>query len=112
METLTLLDSIFKNWHIIVIAFGVGGFYFQAKGVVTKIMTALENTSTTHATQNRILDSVVEKLDSLDRRVARIEGSIELIQHENNQQAVKIAVLESHSDVVDAPARPKIRRSR
>jgi len=112
METLTLLDSILNNWHIIIIAFGVGGFYFQAKGVVRKIMTALENTSSTHATQNRILDSVVEKLDSLDRRVARIEGSIELIQHENNQQAVKIAVLESHSDAAEPPARPKIRRSR
>lgn len=106
METLTLLDSIFNNWHIFVIAFGVGGFYFQAKGVVRKMMSSLENTSSTHAAQNRILDSVVEKLDSLDRRVARIEGSIEIIQHENNQQAVKIAVLETYSDTPE----PAIRR--
>lgn len=114
METLSLLDTIINDWKIIVFAFAVGTFYYQAKMVVKKIMTALENTSTTHQAQNTILDNINEKVDALDKRLSKIEGGLELVSLENHEQSVRLSVIETRQDfgddITNLPKR-KVRRT-
>ena len=104
METLNLLDTILNDWKIIAFAFGLGALYYQARVWFSKLTKALDNTANTHNLQNKLLDNINDKLDNLDRRTAKIEGSIELIQHENNQQAIKLAVLETQAEIIDHPS--------
>lgn len=111
METLSLLDTILNDWKIIAFAFGVGAFYYQAKMVVKKIMTALENTSTTHQAQNIILDNINDKIDNLDKRMSKIEGSLEMVNIENHSQEVRLAVLENNSDFQDVTPKRRVRRT-
>jgi hypothetical protein len=113
MEALSLLDTLLNDWKIIVAAFTIGGLFYQAKVWFKRITVALDNTATTHNIQNTLLDNMNDKLDGLDRRIAKIEGSIEIIQHENNQQAVKIAVLETQNqnNIIEHPVQRRNRRS-
>jgi len=99
VEAINFLDTIFNDWKIIAGAFAIGGFYFQAKMVVKKIMSALENTSTTHAAQNVILDNISDKLEGLDKRIARLEGTMEMVRVENNDQSVRLSVIETRQDI-------------
>jgi hypothetical protein len=110
MEALSFLDTIFNDWKLLAFAFAVGGLYYQAKLWFRKITDALDNTANTHNLQNKLLDNINDKLDNLDRRTAKIEGSIELIQHENNQQAIKLAVLETQAEIIDHPVKRRPRR--
>lgn len=114
MEALTLLNTIFNDWKIIVFAFGVGAFYYQAKIAIKKIMSALENTSTTHQAQNIILDNINDKIDNLDKRMSKLEGSIELVAIENHQQSVRLSVIETRQDIdegINIPSKRRVRRT-
>ncbi len=109
MEALSLLDTIIADWKLLVFAFAVGGFYWQGKAWFSKITTLLENTGRVHGNQNVMLDSIHSKLDSLDKRVARIEGTVEIITIDNQEQAIKIAVLETQTNIIEHPTTPKRR---
>lgn len=112
METLTLLDHILGDWKIIVAAFTVGGLFYQAKVWFKRITVALDNTATTHNIQNTLLDNMNDKLDGLDKRIAKIEGSIEMVKIDNNDQAVRLAVLETQqNNIIQHPAQRRVRRS-
>lgn len=108
METLSLLDNILADWKLLVFAFGVGAFYYQGKIWFQRLTKALENTSKVHDNQNNTLDNINNKLENMDKRMARLEGSIEMITVTNNEQSVKIAVLESQTQIIDYP-QPKRR---
>lgn len=110
-STITLLDTIFNDWKILAFAFTLGGGYYQARIWFKKLTDSLENTSKVHSAQNVVLDHINEKLENLDKRIARIEDSVESIQEDNREQAIKLAVLESHSDYIEPPA-PKRRIKR
>lgn len=109
METLSLLDTIIADWKLLVFAFGIGGFYWQGKAWFSKITKLLENTGRVHNDQNSMLDNIHSKLESLDKRIARIEGSVEIITIDNQQQAIKIAVLETQTSIIELPTTPKRR---
>jgi hypothetical protein len=111
METLELIDFIADNYELFAVAFVVGGFYIEAKRIVKRIMTALDNTATTHSVQNQLLDVIHDKIDRLDGRVEKIESNIELIHRENNEQAIKLAVLETQAEIIDHPVKRRQRRS-
>jgi hypothetical protein len=106
METLTLLDTIIQDWKIIAAAFAFGGFFWQAKIWFKKITLLLENTGRVHGQQNAVLDNINDKMDNLDKRMAKLEGSVEMIIIENHQQSIKLAVLETQQDL-DKPVRKR-----
>jgi hypothetical protein len=110
METLTLLDHILNDWKIIVAAFTIGGLFYQAKIWFKRITVALDNTATTHNLQNKLLDNMNDKLDGLDKRIAKIEGSIDMIKVDNHDQEVRLSVIETRQDIEEPAVRK--RRSR
>ena len=107
--TLTLLDTIIQDWKIIAAAFAFGGLFWQAKIWFKKITLLLENTGNTHQAQNVILDSINDKIDNLDKRIAKIEGSVEMIIIDNHEQTVRLSVLETHLEI-DKPTTRKRRQ--
>jgi hypothetical protein len=110
METLSLLDQILADWKILVFAFGLGALYYQARIWFSKLTKALDTTGRVHGEQNIMLDNINQKLESLDRRTAKIEESIESIKLDNNQQSIKIAVLETQAEIIDHPIKRRPRR--
>jgi uncharacterized protein YllA (UPF0747 family) len=110
MDLLSIATTINQDWKIMVVVFGLGAIWYQARAWFKKLTDALDNTANTHNLQNKLLDNINDKLDNLDRRTAKIEGSIELIQHENNQQAIKLAVLETQAEIIDHPVKRRPRR--
>jgi hypothetical protein len=110
MEALTFLDTIFNDWKIIVAAFAIGGLYYEAKIAFKKIIKGIENTSNTHSAQNIILDAIHDKIEGLDKRLSKIEGSIEMVQVENHSQSVRLTVIETMQDI-EKPASRKRRQS-
>jgi len=113
MNLLDIFTTINEDWKIMVFVFGLGALYYQARVWFSKLTKALDNTGRVHGEQNIALDSINQKLDNLDRRTAKIEGSIELIQLDQNIQTTKIAVLESQvqSNIIDYPVKKRVRRS-
>lgn len=111
MEALSFLDTIFNDWKLLAAAFAIGGFYYQAKIAITKIMKALETTASTHATQNVLLDNMNDKLVKLDNKIEKIEENISKISADNQEQAIKLAVLESQNNIIEHPAKRRIRKS-
>jgi hypothetical protein len=106
METLTLLDTIIQDWKIIATAFAFGGFFWQAKIWFKKITHLLESTANTHGKQNIVLDNIHHKIDNLDKRLTKIEGSLEMVVIENHEQSVRLSVLETHISI-DKPVRKR-----
>ena len=107
METLTLLDTIIQDWKIIAAAFAFGGFFWQAKIWFKRITTLLENTGKVHGQQNVTLDSIHDKIDALDKRMAKLEGSLEMVAIENHEQSVRLSVIETRQEFDDKPIRKR-----
>lgn len=108
MEALSFIDHLINEWEIIVGAFVVGGVYYEAKRSFRKIMTGLENTSTTHREQNVVLDTIHSKIDDLDKRMSKIEGSLEMVIIENHDQTVRLSVIETRQEFgEDKPTRKR-----
>lgn len=107
METLSFIDNLVQNWEILATAFVVGGVYYQAKTWFKKITLLLENTGNTHAAQNVVLDTIHDKIDQLDKRMAKLEGSVDMIIIENHEQSIKLAVLETQQDIDSKPTRKR-----
>jgi TolA-binding protein len=110
MEALSLIDHVIADWKLLVFAFAVGGFYYQAKIWFKKLTDALETSGQVHSEQNASLSGLHQKLDNLDKRVARIEGTVEILKIDNQTQEVKIAVLEAQTQVIDHPVKRRTRR--
>ena len=110
MEALTFLDTVFNDWKIIGAAFVIGGLYYEAKIAFKKIIAGIENTSNTHAAQNIILDNIHEKVDNLDKRLSKMEGSLEMVSLENHEQSVRLSVIETLQEI-EKPAPRKRRQS-
>ena len=107
MQTLTLLDTIIQDWKIIAAAFAFGGFFWQAKIWFKKITLLLENTGRVHGQQNAVLDNIQSSIDQLDKRMAKLEGSVEMINLTNHEQSIKLAVLETQQDIDSKPTRKR-----
>lgn len=110
METLSLIDTIIRDWKIIAAAFAFGGFFWQAKIWFNKITHLLENTGHTHDKQNIVLDAIHTKIDALDKRMSKMEGSLDMVNITNHEQNIKLAILETESDIINPP--PRKRRQR
>ena len=111
MDLLDILKTINEDWKIMVFVFGCGVFYYQGLSWFRKITALLENTGRVHGQQNTTLDNIHNKLDALDKRMARIEGNVEILRIENNNQAIKIAVLETQTtEIIEHPVKRRVRR--
>lgn len=110
METLSLLDTVIRDWKIIAAAFTVGALYWQVRLWFKKITALLENTGLTHGKQNIVLDSIHDKIDNLDRRMSKLEGSLEMVNITNHEQSVRLSIIETHQEIDNQP--PRKRRQR
>jgi hypothetical protein len=110
MDLLSIFTTINEDWKIIAFAFGLGALYYQARVWFSKLTKALDTTGKVHGEQNIMLDNINQKLESLDKRTAKIEESIESIKLDNNQQSIKIAVLETQAEIIDHPVKRRPRR--
>lgn len=111
MDLLEIFNIINQDWKIMVFVFGLGALYYQARIWFSKLTKALDTTGRVHGEQNLMLDNINQKLESLDRRTAKIEESIETIKFDNNQQSIKIAVLETQAEIIEHPKRRPRRQS-
>ena len=111
MNLLDIFTTINEDWKIMVFVFGLGALYYQARIWFTKLTKALDTTGRVHGEQNIMLDNIDDKLEILDKRLARIEGTVEIIKIENNNQAIKIAVLETQAEIIEHPKRRPRRSS-
>lgn len=109
METLSLLDTIIRDWKILAAAFAFGGFFWQAKIWFNKITNLLENTSNTHAAQNVVLDAIHDKIDGLDKRMSKIEGNLDMVIIDNHEQTVRLSVLETQQEMDKPVAKRRVR---
>jgi hypothetical protein len=110
MDLLEIFNIINQDWKVMVFVFGLGALYYQARIWFSKLTKALDTTGKVHGEQNIMLDNINQKLESLDKRTAKIEESIESIKLDNNQQSIKIAVLETQAEIIDHPVKRRPRR--
>jgi hypothetical protein len=110
MDLLEIFNIINQDWKVMVFVFGLGALYYQARIWFSKLTKALDTTGKVHGEQNIMLDNINQKLESLDKRTAKIEESIESIKLDNNQQSIKIAVLETQAEIIDHPIKRRPRR--
>jgi hypothetical protein len=97
MDVLEILETIKKDWPLLVFVFAVGGIWWQGKEWFKKIETSLTREGTEHHDQSAMLQSIHDKIESLEDRTTKVEQIVTRIHEEQHEQEVKLAVLESTS---------------
>jgi hypothetical protein len=100
-----ILNTIVDDWTLLVFVFTVGGIWWQGKAWFKKIDTALSTEGNEHRDQNIMLQSIHDKVENLEARITKIEETVTRIHEEQHDQEVKLAVLESASEVKTARRR-------
>jgi hypothetical protein len=100
-----ILNTIVDDWALLVFVFTVGGIWWQGKAWFKKIDTALNHEGSEHRDQNTMLKSIHDKVENLEARITKIEETVIRIHEEQHDQEVKLAVLESASEVKAARRR-------
>lgn len=95
MEILDILNSIKRDWPLLVFVFAVGGVYWQGKEWFKKIEESLTREGTQHHDQSVMLQSIHDKIESLEDRTTKIEATVTRIHEEQHEQEIKLAVLET-----------------
>jgi hypothetical protein len=102
MNVLEIFETIQKNWALLVFVFTLGGIWWQGKAWFKKIETSLTRDSADHTNQTAMLQSIHDKIENLEDRTTKIEETVIRIHEEQHEQEVKLAVLESVSEVKSA----------
>jgi peptidoglycan hydrolase CwlO-like protein len=97
MDILALLQTIQKDWVILVFVFGLGAAWWQGKIWFKRVNDTLDRVGTDHSEQNSSLEKLHTKVDNLDNRVTSIETKVNEIHEELHIQEIKLAILESNS---------------
>ena len=97
MDILDILNTIKKDWPLLVFVFAVGGAWWQGKEWFKKIDEALNRERIEHSTQTAVLDEIHQKVENLEFRINSIETTLDKMHEEQREQEVKLAVLESTS---------------
>ena len=102
MDIIKLLETVQRDWAIVMLFFALGGAWIQGKMWVEKINKNLDRSTTEHGELCAKIDNVRDdvlgvhnKLDTMETRQLKIESQVEVIHEEIHQQEIKLAVLES-----------------
>ena len=109
MDVLEIFETIQKNWALLIFVFTLGGIWWQGKAWFKKIESSLTRDSADHTNQTAMLQSIHDKIENLEDRTTKIEETVTRIHEEQHDQEVKLAVLESVSEI--KAARRKTSRS-
>jgi hypothetical protein len=95
MNLLEILKTIQEDWIIIVFVFGLGGAWWQGKTWFKSVNDTLSEVGLQHKEQNKVLENILIKTESLEDRTDKIEQTVNQIHDKVHNQEVKLAVLES-----------------
>jgi hypothetical protein len=90
-----LVDTIQKDWPLLVFVFTLGGIWWQGKNWFKKIETSLTRENDQHHNQSVMLQSIHDKMENLEDRTTKIEDTVVRIHEELHEQEIKLAVLET-----------------
>lgn len=82
--------------------FTLGAAWLQGKNWFDKVNKTLDSVSVEHKEQNKLLETLHQKVDNLDKRVDNIEFKVSEIHNELHNQEIKLAVLETASTLKHA----------
>ena len=97
MDLNEILTTIKNDWAFLVFAFTIGGIWWQGKAWFKKLDSAFEREGGEHKDQSAMLQSIHDKIESLEDRTTKVEQIVTRIHEEQHEQEVKLAVLESTS---------------
>ena len=95
MDILSILETVKRDWSILVVVFVLGGAWYQGKQWFKKITDSLDREGADHALQNHKLESILEKMERLEARTDKIEISVGEIHRVLHEQEVKLEVLDA-----------------
>jgi hypothetical protein len=96
-DAMHLINTVIQDWWLLGFFFTLGGMYWQGKSWFEGVNKKLSLTSETHDEQNRILDTLHNKIVNIEQRVERMDNLLTKVHEEVHEQEVKLAVLESRS---------------
>ena len=95
MTLLELVDTIQRDWPLLVFVFMLGGIWWQGKTWFKRLEETLTREGSEHHTQNTMLQSIHDKMENLEDRTTKIEDTVTRIHEELHEQEIKLAVLET-----------------
>jgi hypothetical protein len=105
MDILELIKTIKEDWALLLFVFGLGGAWIQGKmwfenfnRSFKDIHTKLDTEQNQHHTQTNLISSLHDKIDKLDTRVEKVEGTFAKMHEELHDQEIKLAILESTAE--------------
>lgn len=90
-----LVDTIQRDWPLLVFVFMLGGIWWQGKTWFKKIEESLAHEGSEHHTQHAMLQTIHDKMENLEDRTTKIEDTVTRIHEELHEQEIKLAVLEN-----------------
>ena len=97
MDILEIINTIKEHWALLVFVFGLGGAWFQGKMWFEQTNKTLSIVGEQHEQQNRSLEGLHTKIDSIDDRLVKVENTVTRMHEELHDQEIKLAVLETTS---------------
>jgi hypothetical protein len=94
-----IITTIQEDWVIIVFVFGLGGAWWQGKQWFSGVTEGLKKAISQHDNQTNILEHIQMKTDLLEERFDKVESTVIEIHNKLHEQEVKLAVLETVTDV-------------
>lgn len=104
MEVYNLIDTVIKEWSLLVAVFGLGAAWWQGKLWFQNVNRSMARVAQEHAKQDQILNDIRDKTQHIDARLTKIETTVDRMHEELHDQEIKLAVLES---AATAPRRRK-----
>ena len=99
MNLLELLKTIQEDWAILVFVFGLGGAWWQGKQWFTGVTEGLNKAISQHDNQTTMLEHIQMKTDLLEERFDKVESTVIEIHNKLHEQEVKLAILETVTEV-------------
>lgn len=98
-DIITIITTIKEDWTMLLFVFGVGAIWWQGKHWFSKVANGLDKALSEHDNQNVMLHHIRTKTDLLEERSDKIESTVNEINNKLQEQEVKLAVLETVTDV-------------
>jgi hypothetical protein len=99
MNLLDIIKTIQEDWIILVFVFGMGGAWWQGKHWFAKVTSGLDQALLQHDNQTNMLEHIQQKTDILEERLNKIESTVNDIHDKLHEQEVKLAILETVTEV-------------
>jgi SMC interacting uncharacterized protein involved in chromosome segregation len=99
MTLADIIKTIQEDWAILVFVFGLGGAWWQGKQWFSGVTEGLNKAISQHDNQTNILEHIQMKTDILEERSDKIESTVNEIHNKLHEQEVKLAILETVTEV-------------